>query len=231
MIKKMTSLFKLYRLHVVAAFMLSGINFAQTTSKNPIYNGNQNEAIEKRDAFSKHFQNPDGSFTVAIASGPIHYEKAGVFTNIDNSIQPFSSSTYAYANVENVMESYFGTTAHAGLKNKTKEGEVLEFRNTTMYWEVNGEKVNEQQSANVSLTTIDNKAYYNNLFGSINAEFVVQNGKRKLNYIIPNAAALSNAPTQAAYLVFTEQVIIPENWSYANTSNGVTIYDDKQKQI
>ncbi len=231
MIKKITQVLRLRHLCLASVLLLSGINFAQTTSKNPIYEDKENEVIEKRDMFAKHFINSDGSYTAAISSGPIHYEKEGIFSNIENTILPFSSMVYAYSNEENLMESYFGASAHIGLKNKTKEGEVLEFLNTTMYWEVGGLKVNEQQSANVPVTTINNKAYYNHLYGTINAEFVVLNGKRKLNYIIPNSDAIVGAPANATYLVFTEKITIPNNWSYLNTEEGLVISNEKQEKI
>lgn len=231
MIKKITQVLRLRHLCLASVLLLSSVSFAQTTSTNPIYEDKGNEVIEKRDVFAKHFLNSDGSYTAAISSGPIHYEKEGVFSNIENTILPFSSMVYAYSNEENLMESYFGASAHIGLKNKTKEGEVLEFLNTTMYWEVGGLKVNEQQSANVPVTTINNKAYYNNLYGTINAEFVVLNGKRKLNYIIPNSDAIVGAPANATYLVFTEKITIPNNWSYLNTEEGLVISNEKQEKI
>lgn len=231
MIRKITQLFHLRYVALTAILLMSGLSFAQSASKNPIYEPKENEVVAKRDLFAKHFLNNDGSYTTTIASGPIHYEKEGVFSNIDNTIRPFSSTIYTYANKENLMESYFGATAHAGLKNKTKEGEVLEFLSTSMYWEVSGAKAGEQQSANVPIAIVDDKAYYNNLYGTIDAEFVVLNGKRKLNYLIPNAEALSAMPTNASYLVFSEKVIIPASWSYANTEDGLVISNEKNERI
>ncbi|WP_442787256.1 T9SS type A sorting domain-containing protein [Flavobacterium suncheonense] len=231
MIRKITQLFKLQHLCFASILLSGGMSFAQTAAKNPVYNLKGDEVVAKRDLFAKHFLNPDGSYTAAIASGPIHYEKNGAFLNIDNTIRPFSSTSYTYANTENLLESYFGATAHTGIKNKTKEGEVLEFQNTTMYWEVAGQKAGEQQSTNAAIVIVDNKAYYNNLYGSINAEFVALNGKRKLNYIIPNAEALAAMPANATYLVFTEKVTIPTNWSYANTEEGLVIRNEKQENI
>lgn len=231
MIKKITQQFQLRHLLLAFALMLSSVTFAQTASKNPIYDNQKNDLIEKRDLFAKHYLNEDGSFTASIASAPIHYKKDGIFSNIDNTIQPASSSVYAYANKENLMESYFGASAHNGVKNKTKEGEVLEFLNTSSHWEVGGLKVNVQESANVSVTTIENRAYYKNLYGAIHAEFVVLNGKRKLNYLIQNADALTNAPSNAEYLVFTEKIVLPANWTYLHTENGLTISNDKQTRI
>ena len=231
MIKKITQSLKLRHLCFVSVLLLSGLSFAQSISKHPIYEDKENEVIEKRDLFAKHFLNEDGSYTATVATGPIHYENDGVFETIETTIHSFSSGAYTYANTENLMASYFGATAHTGVKNVTKEGEVLEFLSTTMHWEVAGLKVGEKQSDNVPVTITGNKAYYNNLYSSINAEFVVLNGKRKLNYIIPSADAIANVPTNADYLVFTEKVIIPENWSHATTETGLVINNEKQERI
>ncbi|MFT3793877.1 T9SS type A sorting domain-containing protein [Flavobacterium sp.] len=231
MIEKITKSTKSCRLFLASALAFSGLNFAQTTSRSPIYDRHENELIQKRDLFSKHFLNQDGSYTAAIASGPIHYEHSGVFSDIDNTIRPAAVSGYAHANIENLMESYFGTTAHHGVKNKTKEGEVSEFLETAIHWEVDGLKVNERQSANVAFTAQDNKGYYNGLYEAINAEFVVLNGKRKLNYILTHTNAIADAPANASYFVFTEKVKMPANWSYLNTENGLLIQDDKQQPI
>ena len=231
MIRKITQLFKLHHLCLTTILFSGGMSFAQTAAKNPVYNIKGNEVVAKRDLFAKHFLNEDGSYTAAIASGPIHYEKDGAFLNIDTTIRPFSSTSYTYANTENLLESYFGTTAHTGIKNKTKEGEVLEFLNTTLYWEVNASQVGLQQSNNVPVTAVANKAYYNNLFGNIDAEFVLLNGKRKLNYIIPSFTDLGDAPANANYLVFTEQIMLPANWTHSNTEEGLVISNEKQQRV
>lgn len=231
MIEKITKSAKSCRLFLASALAFCGLNFAQTTSRSPIYDRHENELIQKRDLFSKHFLNQDGSYTAAIASGPIHYEHSGVFSDIENTIRSAAVIGYTHANVENLMESYFGATAHQGVKNKTKEGEVLEFMETAIHWEVGGLKVNERQSANVAFTAQDNKGYYNGLYEAINAEFVVLNGKRKLNYILTHTNAIADAPANATYFVFTEKVKMPANWSYLNTENGLLIQDDKQHPI
>lgn len=189
------------------------------------------EVVSKRDAYSKHYQNEDGSYTALIGSGPIHYERNGQLEDIDHSITRSGNATFPYANTTNLFESYFGETSHTGVKNKTAEGELIEFFNTKMYWEVNGQPVNERASANVSVTIDGDKAYYNNLYGNISAEFITLTGKRKLNYIIPNRQEISNAPQNAEYLVFTEDVVLPEGWTSKETENGILIKNAAGKEI
>src|SRR5690606_31945804 len=109
---------------------------------------------------------------------------------------------------------------------KTKEGEVKEFLNTTMYWEVNDQPVNIQNSNNVTATIDGDKAYYNNLFGTIAAEYSILSGKRKLNYIIPNAQAFGNTPINAEYLVFSEDIVLPTGWIHCvDKKKGILIKD------
>src|SRR5690554_2618373 len=45
------------------------------------------EDLSKRDEFSKHYINEDGSYTALIGAGSIHYEKDGQFLDIDHTIQ------------------------------------------------------------------------------------------------------------------------------------------------
>lgn len=181
------------------------------------------EDVSKRDLFSKHYINEDGSFTALIGSGPIHFEKNGQFFDIDHAIQNNTASNYPYVNKTNLFESYFGATAHQGVKNKTSDGEIKEFLNTKMYWEVNGQAVNTISSANVPVSIQGDKAYYNQLFGNISAEFITLTGKRKLNYVIPSAQDLGSVPANANYLVFTEDVVLPFGWTHSVTDRGILI--------
>lgn len=181
------------------------------------------EDVSKRDYTSKHYINDDGSYTALMAAGPIHYKNGENFLAIDHSIQNNLDGNYPYANKTNLFESFFGANAHDGIKNKTAEGEMKEFLNTKMYWEVNGQAVNTANSANSSITVQANKAYYNNMYGSISAEFIMESGRRKLNYIIPNQASLGNVPANADYLVFTEDIFIPNGWKVENTNFGIKL--------
>src|SRR5690554_1321527 len=189
------------------------------------------EDFSKRDAYSKHYINEDGSFTALIGAGPIHYEKNGRFYDIDHTIIPSNDANFPYVNATNLFSSYFGATAHTGVKNKTAEGEIQELLNTKMYWEVNGQIVNEVQSSDVPVSIEGDKAYYHHLFGNIAAELIVLTGKRKLNYIIPSAQDLGSVPANAEYLVFTEDVELPTNWTHSITESGVVIKNSLGKEI
>lgn len=189
------------------------------------------EDLSKRDAFSKHYINEDGSYTALIGAGPIHYEKNGQFLDIDHKVVPNPNAAFPYANTANLFESYFGANAHNGVKSKTTEGEVLEFLNTKMFWEVNGQAVGVINSQNPAADIQENKVYYHQLFGQISAEYTVLTGKRELNYIIPNKQALHMAPANAAYLVFSEDILLPTGWTATTTEKGIMVKDSHGKAI
>ncbi|KMQ70789.1 GEVED domain-containing protein [Chryseobacterium koreense] len=170
------------------------------------------EEISKRDAFSKHFKNADGSMTAVIGAGPIHYSKNGRWEDIDTHIKKNASEDFPYSNTANLMESYFGITSDKGIVSQTKEGKIKEFLNTQMYWEVNGQAVNVQNGSDIPALIKGDKVYYDNLFGTISAEFTVKSGQRKLNYIIPDKQSLGKIPLNADYLVFTEKIKLPDNF-------------------
>ena len=189
------------------------------------------EDISKRNIFSKHFRNEDGSHTAIIGISPIHYEKNGAFLEIDHQILSNPDFKYPQANTTNLFESYYGATSQDGIKNKTAEGEVLEFLNTQMYWETNGQAVNRLQSTPKTLRTDGNKAYYDGIYGEISAEFITLTGKRKLNYIIPNKLGLGHIPQSSDYLVFSEDIILPFGWSALITEAGILIKNPSGKDI
>jgi|GEM_PF-773953 len=184
---------------------------------------NKKEDVSKRDFYSKTYDNGDGSYTALIGAGPIHYEKNGQFLDIDHKITQNFDQTYPFVNATNLFHSYFGSTSHTGLKNKTDDGELREFLNTKMYWEVNGQPHGLINSANTQIQIEGDKAYYRNLYGNIDVEFTMLTGKRELNYIIPNKQALGDIPAAAQYLVFSEDVILPFGWTHEVTDKGIVI--------
>lgn len=189
------------------------------------------EDISKRDISSKHFINNDGSYTALVGAGPIHYQNNGKWEDIDHTITTNNNSEYPYSNSTNLLESHFGATADLGIVNKTKEGIVKEFLNTKMYWEVNGQATGIISSNDVMLSVDSDKAYYNNIYGNISAEFIIETGKRKLNYIIPNAQALNGSPQNAEYLVFEESIVLPKGWSYKKDNQAILLTDSKDRII
>lgn len=189
------------------------------------------EDLSKRDAFSKQFKNTDGSYTAVIGSSPIHYQKDGKFLDINPTIVGNIDKDYPFANKTNLFESYFGANATQGIKTKTSKGEVTEFLNTKMYWEVNGMAAGTISSSNPNLSVNANEASYKNLYGTISAEFLIGTGERKLNYIIPDKKALGIVPNDANFLVFEEQIILPSGWTHSNSVKGIVIKNERSDEV
>lgn len=189
------------------------------------------EDVSKRTMDSRHYKNADGSYTALIGAGAMHYQKNGKWEEIDTKIKRNNSKGFPYANTSNLMESHFGATSHQGIVSKTKEGEIKEFLNAKMYWESDGKAINIQKSNNAAVRIEGEKAYYDNMYGNISAEYIVNIGQRKLNYIIPSKADLGHVPTNAEFLVFEEEIILPKSWSHRSTENGIVIQDSNGKEI
>lgn len=188
------------------------------------------EDISKRDIFSRHFQTDNG-MTAVISSSPINYAKQGGYGAINTSIIAESDPEYPQANTENLMETHFGATAHSGILSVTKEAVIKEFINNKMYWESNQQQINRVDAANVMLSIDNNKALYPQIFDGVTAEFVILNGKRKLNYRINSSSFLQNAPSTADYLVFSEDIILPNYWSYRVSDAGIYLIDGKNNEV
>ncbi|NLL28553.1 MAG: hypothetical protein GX259_07130, partial [Bacteroidales bacterium] len=190
------------------------------------------EDLNKRDAYSKHYINNDGSYTAIVGVDPMHYLNSNKeWKDISHRILITSNPDYKFANTTNILESHFGTQLQNGIISKTAEGTITEFLNPKMYWEVNGQAVQLQTANNVAVSVNNDKAVYKNIFGNISAEYTILTGKRKLNYIIPSLQALGNIPNQTEYLVFTEDIELPENWTATMGNRGIIIKNEFGKEV
>jgi len=188
------------------------------------------ELTSLRNHYTRQYQNADGSIAAVISSAPIHYLKDGMFEAINPLIVPVNSSEYPYENTTNLMETYFGRSSKMGIKSVQAGAAIQEFLNTKMYWERGGIETQTIWSADVPVQAVQNKAVYENLFGRIGAEFTITAAKRELNYVIPDANALGSIPSGADFLVFSEEVILPQGWSYQiSPRGGIALIDPNGK--
>lgn len=193
---------------------------------------NKQELTNKRDMTSKHFVNEDGTMSAILASGPLHYEQNGAWHDIDHRIMPTGDEEYAYANTANLLQSFFGATAATGVKNSTPDGELKEFLNVKMFWESSDQPISVVSASDVPVSIDGDRAIFNNVLGGIHAEFAIESGRRKLNYVISDQQTLSSAPTGAEYLVFSEDVELPQGWTYQlDDRTGILLKDPSGKAI
>lgn len=187
-----------------------------------------NEDISLRTPTAKHFRNTNGSFTAVISAGPVHFEQNGQLKDINTQLV---EQNQAFVNTENMMQTSFAKSVDQGVVSTTTEGSVTEFLNPTLYWEAYGQQIGLQTATTSTAEVNGNQVVYPNLFGNISAKYTLLNGRKRLDYIIPNAAALGNVPANAQYLVFTEDIKLPQAWTYNYTSKGVEIKDASAKVI
>lgn len=187
-----------------------------------------NEDTSKRTATAKHFRNSDGTHTALIYNGPVHFYNNGKLMDINNQLVSEGNS---FVNKSNLMQTSFGKNVQQGVISTTSEGHITEFLNLKMHWEVNAQKVQEQSAMDTNGTAHKNTMTYSNLFGEISAQYTLFNGKKRLDYIIPNRQALGSIPSGASYLVFTEDIILPQGWTHVVTSKGIHIKDMHGKVI
>lgn len=182
------------------------------------------ELLSKRTENSKHFQNADGSINAIIASGPINYFENGQWKTIYHTIVPTSNG---YENTHNSFKSFYPKYSNGILKTQLQNGqEILGMKDMKMYYLVNGQKINSrnisQKSGNVNFNHLTYKAVYGN---GIDLRLSQNTLKRDMDYLIQSKNAISDAPTNAQYLVFEEKVVLPQGWNLQLNGQEIEILD------
>ncbi len=190
-----------------------------------------NEFTERRTLNEKHFKLPNGKVDMFVSSEPINYMENGLWQTIYTSLSVDATSPYKYSNTSNLFKSYYPEKIQQGFKTILEGKNILEMQNSSMYYESNGERLGEVSISN-SIAKVDkNIISYPNVYGAgINLLITQKGGKRKLDYIIQNKAALNAQFMNAEYLVFSEDIILPNGWS-AKLENGAVLLMDQSGKV
>lgn len=182
------------------------------------------ELVAKRDAFSKHFRNANGTFAAHIASGPIHYKEDGQWKTIFHTISP---SNNGFENVHNSHKTYFPATSSRAVTTILPGGETLkDMMAMRMYYQSNGQEIQAQSIQDKPGTAIFNELTYSNVYGSgIDLRLTQQTTLRKMDYLIQSVSALGNVPAGAEFLVFEEAVELPTGWKAELKDNVIFLLD------
>ncbi len=194
-------------------------------SKEPYGNRDiSKEVIDKRDAYSKHFANEDGSFSAHIASGPIHYQENGQWKTIFHSIEPAPNG--GFQNIHNNFKTFYPSTANGSIETRLPNGQVLrDMKDMRMYFEANGQEVGSITIANTAGNADFNVLTYPSVYGNdIDLRLTQNTAIRKMDYILKNVNSLSGAPQDAQYLVFEEKVILPVGVVARLEGNLINLY-------
>jgi len=120
--------------NILPAFGQAQGNSENLTASVPYGHTPDEEVVERRDLFTKHYRNNDGTFTAVISAVPVHYFEGGKFLDINTEIHTALTGSYPFSNTANLMKSYFSAYSSGGLMSVSKEGTISEFLNTRMYW-------------------------------------------------------------------------------------------------
>ncbi|MEA3494858.1 MAG: DUF5011 domain-containing protein [Bacteroidota bacterium] len=195
----------------------------------------QNEIINKRDMNSRHFKNPDGSFSAYIFPSPINYLKNNKWEVIEcniisNTTQLFSE--YLYSNTKNFYKSFYSANAgEKGVLTQLDEGLIKEFISPEINSLKNGEILNTHSINNEKAIVAGSKLFYKNAYPSIDVRFTQTNTGRKLDYIINDRNAILSESKNCEEIAFSETIKIPVNWELIATSKEINIFDEKGKWI
>lgn len=181
------------------------------------------EIIEKRDQFSKHFRQADGSIVAHIAAGPIHYWENGQWKTIFHSL---SKSENGFENTTNSIKTYYPEKIGNPLLTVLPNGEQFqELNDIKLSFVAENRSVISSRNANPSAGIINqNVIYYYHLFGMNSSARISQNTfGRKLEYVFNNLNSFGSIPNNAKYVVISEQVVLPVDFTARKINNEIEL--------
>jgi hypothetical protein len=192
---------------------------------------NSSEVIERRSLNEKHFERADGKVDMFVSSEPINYMENGLWQTIYTTLSVDETGPYKYSNTSNLFKSYYPEQIQQGFKTILEGKVVLEMQNASMYYQSNGERLGEVSISNSIAKADKNIISYPSVYGNgIDLLITQKGGKRKLDYIIQNKAALNTQFMNAEYLVFSEDIVLPKGWN-AKLENGAVLMMDESGKV
>ncbi len=134
--------------------------------------------IERKDIYSKHYNNDNGTYTAEIGMIPLYYEDNGELKDIDNSISKAQYQDFEYSVIRNAFKVYFNDY-------KSIENDIYtrisimnsNGRERTISYKFMGGKPND-------IRIKDNSFTYKSFMKNVDLEYIVQNTKLKENIIV-----------------------------------------------
>ncbi len=205
---------------------------AEVTHEDVFSNINtKDEIVKHRDQYSRHFRNSDGTVTAIISSGgSLNYFQDNQWKAIDTKIVENKSNepNKRFINSENRFKSFYSDKSGFGNTIEFNEGKMLSWVNPKMaYIDSTGVTVNTKVNNTSKGLLVNSSIYYRDIFENIDARFIQGTDGVKMDYIIKSNSILNNIPSNAEYLVFYEEYLLPENWRaipvIENSKNGEKI--------
>lgn len=170
----------------------------------------EREMIARRDMFTKHFGNTDGSITAITAAGPMHYQKNGQWKTIFTTLEPYENG--GFANERNYFKTYYPALAGGVLMTVLPDGSSLSgMGNMRLYFTADNQVIDEKVLLPVQGLARNNVMTYDGAFGSGTELRVTQHAmQHKIDVILGSAALLqAGVASGATHLVLEETVTLP----------------------
>jgi hypothetical protein len=188
-------------------------------SEGGIYAGRDplEEVRPQRDAFAKHFSNPDGSVTAVISQTPVHYQDGhGAWTEIRTDVRPNAAGArdgYPYAILENRYQLYFGASLDDGYLIRFPEGDLsLGTAGEMRLLGKEGQVVGSVPRADATGTVDGNVITFPGTFPSAYDRLVVRRIGVDHDIVLTERPRLPRGSAQAGALAFREFVGLPAGW-------------------
>jgi hypothetical protein len=93
------------------------------------------ELTSERTENTKCFDNPDGSRTYLVSSGPLHYGKSGQWHDIDTQLRPSTRGDNSFEMTRSVYQAHFQSSFDSGrIVKLTRDGHALTIQPGQLYW-------------------------------------------------------------------------------------------------
>ena len=184
------------------------------------------EVLDLRDAFSKHYRNPNGSITAVMGAGPQHYEKDGLWHTILTDVfanTGADAGLYPYANRHNSHHTLYGNQA-SGLFAMQENGQtVFGLKQPRLsFWDAQG-----QELGSIPFTSFTNiqvsgsTVTYAEVSPGIDLVVKQSSAGFKYSYVIKSQQALSGFPQGTASIGITETLEAGAGFVAAETEGRV----------
>ena len=174
------------------------------------------EIVSMRDAYSKTYQLPDGTYQYVARTAPIHYlDSTGAYAEINNEItDAVKRSGYAYTNTANAWNAYFAEKLGSDNAVMMEYGaytisfSLLEQTGTTAVQKAKDLSARGTLSAYHQSLAGDNRAViYSDVVPNVDVAYTVQTGTLKEDIILKS----KNAPSTFKFRLTTNGLTIKES--------------------
>ena len=191
----------------------------------------ESDIFAMRTIYSHTQENDNGSYTSTSYSHPIHYQTEDGLLPIDLRISKNENvkfSDYQYVNETNSFKSYLPHQIEQGFLAEFALGKYFkDLINPRIYSEKEGNAYGEQKMQASIIEINENKALYKNVYDLINLSIEMDFGRRRTDYVIKSRNALDGFPIDAEYLVFEEELHLPNSWKVKSEAGMILFIDGK----